>query len=472
MAEAFVGLLIRKLGAVLANEAATYVASQLSKEASDIKGLIGEIRKVKEELESIMAYLHGTEKFKDTDETTGIFVKKIRDLAFQIEDVVDEFTYKLEDDKHLGFAAKTRKRIRNVNIWARLTLEIRHINVELEDATKRRDRYAMLGMRMYNGSAHHVSSRNQNVCILKEEDLVGIEDNVDKMKKWLTCDLEEGNNKIATVWGMGGVGKTTLVDHVFKIVKNEFDAAAWVTVSRTYQVEDLLKKIAREFGISIDANSMEIRSLVVDKLDIRNYLGRKRYILVLDDVWGKDVWINIMDIFPSNSISRFVLTSRNYEVASLATSNYVIKMGPLGKTHSWKLFSLGAFRNTDDKKCPSELHDLATKFLRKCEGLPIAIACIGRLLSCKPPTYSAWKNVYEELELQFTKNVIPGVDIILKLSFDDLPYELKSCFLHCALFPEDYEMKRRRLMRHWIAAGFIKEKREQNTGRSGRGFLE
>ena len=40
---------------------------------------------------------------------------------------------------------------------------------------------------------------------------MGIEDNAAKLKGWLVDDLEERNTKITTVWGMGGVGKTTLV---------------------------------------------------------------------------------------------------------------------------------------------------------------------------------------------------------------------------------------------------------------------
>ena len=61
------------------------------------------------------AYLRESEKFKDTDEITGIFIDKIRDVSFQIEDVVDEFMYKLEDDKHGGFAAKMKKRIKHMS---------------------------------------------------------------------------------------------------------------------------------------------------------------------------------------------------------------------------------------------------------------------------------------------------------------------------------------------------------------------
>jgi len=114
---------------------------------------------------------------------------------------------------------------------------------------------------------------------------------------------------------------------------------------------------------------------------------------------------------------------------------------------------------------------LGAKFLLKCGGLPIAIACIGRLLSCKPPTHSQWENVYQKLELQSTKNVIHGVDTILKVSLEDLPYELKNCFLYCAIFPEDCDLKRRRLIRHWITAGFIKEKENRTLEEVAEGFL-
>ncbi|CAD6254369.1 unnamed protein product [Miscanthus lutarioriparius] len=469
MAETVVGALIGKLGTALAKEAATYGASLLYKEASAIKGLFGEICRAERELESMKAYLRESEKFMDTDETTGIFIKNIRELSFRIEDVVDEFMYRFEGDKHGGFASRMKKRIKHVKIWRRLGLELRDINVELEETVKRRDRYIIPGMERHAGSGdHHTRSTNQALCFAREEELVGIEDNATKLKGWLVGDLDERNTKITTVWGMGGVGKTTLVHHVYKIVKVDFDAAAWVTVSKSYKVEDLLKKIATEFGMPIDSSIMDMRRLVEV---ICKHLEGKKYILVLDDVWEQDVWINnIMPVFPAKCTSRFVLTSRLSEVASLASGNCAIKLEPLQDHHSYMLFCKLAFWNNDDKRCPEELWDLATKFLQKCEGLPIAIAWIGRLLSCKPPTYTECKSLYEKLELQSVTNTIPGVDSILKISLEDLPYELKNCFLHCALFPEDYEMKRR-LVRHWITSGFIKEKENKTLEQVAEGYL-
>jgi hypothetical protein len=80
-----------------------------------------------------------------------------------------------------------------------------------------------------------------------------------------------------------------------------------------------------------------------------------------------------------------------------------------------------------------------------------------------------------ELELHSVKNVMPDVDMVLKVSLEDLPYDLKNCFLHCALFPEDYSIKRRRIKENneamdccWIG----QRKGEQNIRGSGRGIPE
>ena len=114
---------------------------------------------------------------------------------------------------------------------------------------------------------------------------------------------------------------------------------------------------------------------------------------------------------------------------------------------------------------------MASKFVEKCEGLPIAIACIGSLLSGRGQTYAEWKKTYDELELQLVKNVMHRVDTILKVSLEDLPYDLRNCFLHCALFPQDYPIKRRTVMRQWITAGFVKKKGNQTLEEVAEEYL-
>ncbi|XP_034569198.1 disease resistance protein RPM1 isoform X2 [Setaria viridis] len=451
MAEAVVGLLIGKLGAALVKEAASSGASLLCHEASALRGLFGEIHDAKEELESMQVYLKAAERFKDTDETTGLFVDRIRGFAFEIEDVVDEFTYKLED-KHGGFVSKMKKRIKYASTWRRLAHKLKDIKGRLQGAKQRNQDYAMKQLdRNAGGIAFHA---NQALNFTRDEDLVGITEHKKQLVQWLAGDLEQ-RCKIFAVWGMPGVGKTTLVAHVYKTIKMDFDAAAWVTVSQSYDVQELLKKIAGEFGITADAANMEKERLAEI---IYQYLQGKRYILVLDDIWTADVWSEIRTVFPSNCIGRFVITSRKHEVSLLGTSNSAIHLEPLDKDNSWELFCKSAFWNDGDRKCPLHLKVLALKFVEKCEGLPIAIACIGSQLSAKGQTSAEWEKAYDELELQLVKNVMPRVETIIKLSLEDLPCDLKNCFLHCALFPEDYPIKRRAVMRHWISSGFVKKK--------------
>ena len=100
------GLLIDKLGEALLSEPAAYRASLIGTEYSSLKGLFGEIRRAMGWLETMKAYLQDMEKFKNTSKTTDTFIKKIRELAFRMEDVVDEFKYKLEDQKHGGLALR------------------------------------------------------------------------------------------------------------------------------------------------------------------------------------------------------------------------------------------------------------------------------------------------------------------------------------------------------------------------------
>nr|BAJ97166.1 predicted protein [Hordeum vulgare subsp. vulgare] len=466
MAEGVVALLIGKLGFALAKEATTFGASLLCKEASALKGLFGEIREAKEELESMEAYLQGAEQFKDTDETTGIFVGKIRGFAFEIEDVVDEFTYKLEDT-HGGFATKMKKRVKHIKAWRRLTLKLQDIKGRLQGADRRKVRYDMRGIDREGCNNVQSRSAGQSLNLAREEDLVGIKETKGKLMHLLVGDLEEPGTKIATIWGMGGVGKTTLVHHLYKAVKTNFSISVWITVSSSCQVEDLLKQIASQLGVAIGAANTN-RDLVEV---ICNYLQGSKYLIVLDDVWHVDLWFKIRNAFPTESTGRFVITTRIQEVALLATKNCTIKLEPLQRRYAWQLFCNEAFWNNVKKTCPDDLKNLAHQFLGKCGGLPIAIACVGRLLSCRHPTYSQWESLYKELELRLSNNVILNVNIVLKVSLEDLPTHLKNCFLHCTIFPEGCQFGRKRLIRHWIAAGFIKEAGSKTLEEVAEGYL-
>ena len=146
MAEAVVGQLVVTLGAALAKEAATYGGALLCKEATALRGLFGKIRRSKAELESMQAFFRTVERFKYADETTVAFVKQIRGLAFNIEDVIDEFTFKLGEDHEGMFLLKAIRRVRQIKTWYRLANNLRDIKANLKSAAEIRRRYDLKGV--------------------------------------------------------------------------------------------------------------------------------------------------------------------------------------------------------------------------------------------------------------------------------------------------------------------------------------
>ncbi|XP_078175593.1 putative disease resistance RPP13-like protein 3 [Carex rostrata] len=104
------------------------------------------------------------------------------------------------------------------------------------------------------------------------------------------------------------------------------------------------------------------------------------------------------------------------------------------------------------EECPSDLHVLACELSKKCKGLPLALIVVGGILLNKECTYPVWNRVLQTMDW-YTK----GKDCmqVLAMSYEDMPYHLKACFLYLASFPEDYEISANRLIRMWVAEGFI-----------------
>ncbi|EEF36887.1 ubiquitin ligase protein, lrsam1, putative [Ricinus communis] len=157
-----------------------------------------------------------------------------------------------------------------------------------------------------------------------------------------------------------------------------------------------------------------------------------------------------------NGHVRIVVTTRKEDVGfgSSGIRSHILHIRPLENSEAWSLFCMKAFSGYPDRTCPSELKALAKELVKKCDCLPLAVAALGGQMSSKKSMIE-W-SVCDNLNWQLYNNQkLEVVKNILLRSFDELPYPLKPCFLYCCLFPEDHIIRRKRLIRLWIAEGFI-----------------
>ncbi|XP_028118076.1 disease resistance protein RPM1-like [Camellia sinensis] len=140
--------------------------------------------------------------------------------------------------------------------------------------------------------------------------------------------------------------------------------------------------------------------------------------------------------------------------------DHVHELEALSEEKAWELFCKKAFQLDFEGHCPPELEEVSHAIVRKCQGLPLAIAAIGGLLSTKNKGISEWQKFYGSMHSELERNPnLTSIRKILLLSYNDLPHYLKSCFLYFGIMPEDYSISYGRLIRLWIAEGFIEEQK-------------
>ncbi|XP_015897321.3 disease resistance protein RPM1-like [Ziziphus jujuba] len=317
----------------------------------------------------------------------------------------------------------------------------------------------------------------RDAVLIDEGQLVGIETPKEELIKRV-LGFESELQAIAVV-GMGGLGKTTLVSKVYHDdeLRKEFQHHVWITVSQSFKLDEILRDIIQQLFDETkqplphgadSTDSSKLKRIIVD------FLLGKRYLIVLDDVWHMDGWDALKYAFPeSNCGSRLMLTTRSSEVASTCTNEsggMIYDLKPLSFEESWTLFCRKTFL---EKPCPTRLQKICQNILKRCEGLPLAIVAIGGMLAMKDKIrIDEWEMVERSLRTELEGNdKLSGMKSILSLSFNDLPYHLKYCFLYLSIFPEDYLIERTKLIRLWIAEGFVLVKESRTVEEVGEYYF-
>ncbi|CAL5079086.1 unnamed protein product [Urochloa decumbens] len=272
--------------------------------------------------------------------------------------------------------------------------------------------------------------------------------------------------KVISVWGMGGLGKTTLVKEVYQSpnLSGLFHKRACITIMRPFIFKEVIKSIAMQ----LDAASSNWKEYNIEELD--KLLEGKSCLIVLDDLSSVEEWDMIIpSLSKMGNTSRIIVTTREENIAkhcSVKTEN-IYKLKVLEYKDAFDLFTKKVFNKeaTNLDNYPGLVEE-AELILKRCNGLPLAIVTIGGFLAKQPKTSVVWKKLNEHLSAELEMNPELGIiKAILMKSYDGLPYHLKSCFLYFSIFPEDYNISRRRMVHRWNAEGYSSDVRGKSMGK-------
>ncbi|GAB4837779.1 hypothetical protein Ancab_039631 [Ancistrocladus abbreviatus] len=459
--------------------AAQWIATQMANEANFLLGVKDQVRNLQSELSHIQPLLRDVDSPEKVGDThLQIFIGEIRGIAFQAEDVIDDYILVVasRNKKDGNFLRGCVCFLAKSPHMHQVGMEIQAIVKDLQQAFERLQRHqvprAIAREGPSNDNNRPKQAGNYKVLTYPHTDdahFVGRKDDIEKLVQLVTGMNDSGQRcsqeaRVVAIVGAAGVGKTTLARKIYNDsrVKRHFSRVAWVTISQQWNKRDLLLEIITQIG-AVDReerNSLKdwTERQLVEKT--HKFLSENLHLIVLDDMWTTGAWDDICAALPLNNGSKVIFTTRSDKLPSHADLNcFVHKPTLLTEEQSLELFKKIAFEDKDNRATTDDFLRLGTEMTQKCEGLPLAVSILAGLLRTKH-TLGEWKDVIKRfgsflLKVEGPPHYGKSVYQTLMLSYHDIPDYLKPCFLYLAQFPEDYEIESEKLIQMWIAEGFV-----------------
>ncbi|XP_022723730.1 putative disease resistance protein RGA3 isoform X3 [Durio zibethinus] len=477
MAKSIVSAVVEKLGSLM------MVPEEIKHNVGVALALEEEIQKMTTHFQDIHSVLQDAESKQIQDFNVRNWLKKLKDVAYDVDDVLDEWnTAKLKSQlekeqkevEDFPLLKKIRYSISSFTshsiLYYSIASKIKGLNEQLDCIATEKERYR-LGLE----KGVEEPKRQITASFINEEEVYGRCQETTILVNMLVGENSNGGGAslhVISIVGMGGIGKTTLAQLVYNHndVECHFDKRIWICVSDTFDEIRIAKEILEAF--KGETPNLAGKDNILKQ--IHSHVVGKKILLVLDDVWTEDAtkWEQLKISLKYCSIgSRILITTRNERVAIImgtATAN-LFPLPTLSQEECFSLLSHRAFYGR--KREESEiLKDICRKIAEKCHGLPLAAKIVGGLLRLKR-TREQWQSVLDS-EIWGIEEAERDLFPPLFLSYCELPSALKQCISYCAVFPKDKILSKDELIKLWMAQDYLKGVRGEEMEIVGEEYFD
>ncbi|KAF9681370.1 hypothetical protein SADUNF_Sadunf06G0218800 [Salix dunnii] len=411
-------------------------------------GLKDQLRKLNDTVTRIKAVIQDAEVKNHQIED---WLKKLREAVYDAEDLLEDFSTQVLRKQLISGNGVSREvrvffsRSNQCVYGLRMGHRVEALRERLNDIEADSERF---NFEVHESERYSLTNVREQTTSSEPEVIVGREGDKVKIKSFLLNSSYDENVSVISRIGMGGLGKTTLAQHVFndEQVNSHFAVKHWFCVSGGLDARKILKGV-------VGKDDVQLESL---RNELEKKIEKKKYLLVLDDVWdGEDgsdgeKWDSLKELFPRDAVgSKIVVTTRSHVIAKFTSTVAPHVLEGLSIDKSWELFRRKAFPQGQDSDHVDE--NIRKEIVKRCCGVPLVIKAIARLMSLKDR--AQW--------LSFIVNELPdsirddNIIQTLKLSYNALPSYMKHCFANCSLFPKGHEIDVKSLIRLWIAQGLV-----------------
>ncbi|KAB2039442.1 hypothetical protein ES319_D02G009600v1 [Gossypium barbadense] len=458
MAEAFVSAVM--------GEVASKAASVAVEMISLGWGFKDEMQRLGNSLEMIGAFLRDAEGNQKQMNSVKLWLKRLRDVAYEADEVLDEIAYEfLRKKVETGdqMLRKVRDLPSTVTFQHNMANKVKNILTSLDDLNKIAKDYGLQQLAV--DQRIFIPSNVETVSFLDDSNIVGRKNDVSKVADMLVSPQDDRTVSVVPIVGMAGIGKTTLARLVYHDVDVErrFDVRFWVCVSDDFNVKRILREMLEHFkGTSIPQNLNALTAKLKGKIEQAKRGNEQiKYLLVLDDVWNVEQWDELMwylEGVNKNRGNKVIVTTRIEDVA-LKVETLPNQRHQPGKLKDEECWSIIKEKACGDSPISPSLVLIGEEIAKQCHGMPLAAKVIGGTMRKIERSRGAWLKIQKS-------DVWDSVYSVLRLSFDHLSSPcLKKCFAYCAMFPKDFCFRKEQLIQLWMAEGFLGASKEMmDTG--------